>query len=69
MRKEFADYPKYKENYIRAFDRMLNKRRALGKKFLPQDLQTGEEVMRWWLGENPKQITIDDILKEATNER
>ena len=28
---EFARYPKYKENYIRAFERMLQHRRELGK--------------------------------------
>lgn len=64
QRKQFNDYPKYKENYIRAFDRMLEARRAKGKPFIYKgmELQTGEEVMRWWLGENPKQVTFDDII-------
>ena len=64
MIREFQDYPKYRENYIKAFDRMLKKRRAVGKRFLQSDLKTGEEVMRWWLGENPNQIRIEDILNE-----
>lgn len=62
MKKEFNDYPKYKENYIRAFDRMLEARRAKGNPFMHDEYQTGEEVMRWWLGENPKQVTFDDII-------
>lgn len=64
QRKQFNDYPKYKENYIRAFDRMLEARRAKNKPFIYKgmELQTGEEVMRWWLGENPKQVTFDDII-------
>ncbi|MCQ2308052.1 MAG: hypothetical protein MJ000_10915 [Bacteroidales bacterium] len=28
-------------------------------------LETGEQVMRWWLGENPKQVTFDDLEKEG----
>ena len=63
MKKEFQDYPVYKKNYIKAFDRMLAKRRAEGKSFLRCDLQTGEEVMRWWLGENPQQVRIEDLLE------
>jgi len=66
MNREFRDYPIYKQNYIKAFDRMLAKRRAEGKSFLKCDLQTGEEVMRWWLGENPNQVRIEDILKGET---
>ena len=62
MRREFADYPKYKLNYIRAFDRMLKARIANG---LPSgEWRNGEDVFKWWLGENPKQVTFDDILNE-----
>lgn len=66
QRLEFADYPKYKENYIRAFDRMLKRRRELGK---PTEWKTGEEVFAWWLGENPKQVIFDDLLKETITEK
>ena len=45
QKKELELYPKYKENYIRAFDRMLkNLDHATTWK-------TGEDVMKWWLGE------------------
>ena len=60
MKAEFARYPKYKEAYIRAFDRMLEKRKADG---LPTKWINGEQVMRWWVGDDPNQITIDDYLK------
>lgn len=60
MKAEFARYPKYKEAYIRAFDRMLEKRKADG---LPTKWISGEQVMRWWVGDDPNQITIDDYLK------
>lgn len=64
-REQFARYPKYKLNYIRAFDRMLESRHKKGLPYRKYEFRNGEEVFRWWLGENPKQITIDDILEEV----
>ena len=57
MKREFALYPKYKENYIKAFDRMIKKRVADG---LPPVWNSGEECFTWWIGDNPNQITLDD---------
>ena len=68
MTKEFLDNPKYKENYIKAFDRMIANSRKRGTRVFLGDDTTGEDVMRWWLGENPKQVRIDDILSEVTND-
>ena len=66
MRKEFADYPKYKENYIKAFDRMIANRH---KKGLPCETFTdGQAVMTWWLNENPNQIRIEDLITEERTE-
>lgn len=45
--KEFKIYPRYKTNYIRAFNRMLANM-DLNK----CDWKTGEDVMEWWLGKN-----------------
>ena len=56
-KREFARYPKYKENYIRAFDRMLEQRKQKGMETV---WKTGEEVMSWWLEEDPDQLTIFD---------
>ena len=56
---EFARYPKYKENYIRAFDRMLIAREKAGK---PTQWKSGEEVFYWWIQENPNQIMFDEFL-------
>lgn len=59
MKREFAHYPKYKENYIRAFDRMLARRKERG---LPvQDMwKDGKSVMTWWVGDDPAQLTMFD---------
>ena len=56
---EFARYPKYRGNYVRAFDRMLKARIAAGLPIL--NWTSGESVMRWWLGEDPAQVTFEDL--------
>ena len=67
--KEFSDYPKYKNLYIKAFERMLIVRK---QKELPAIWQTGQEVFDWWIEEykhNVKgQMTIEDWLSEKRNE-
>ena len=59
--KEFADFPKYKQMYIDAFDRMLEVRKARGK---GGKWQTGEEVFLWWMEDEniPGQMTLDDFI-------
>lgn len=42
--KEFADFPTYKQHYIRAFDEMLE-RNPKAKK----DWKDGEDVFNWWI--------------------
>ncbi|MEG0296793.1 MAG: phosphoadenosine phosphosulfate reductase family protein [Clostridium sp.] len=49
--KELDMYPKYREAYIRAFDRMIARRLKLGKSC---DWKNGQEVMDWWLQKNKK---------------
>lgn len=57
QKRDFARYPKYKENYITAFDKMVKARKRDGMK---TEWNSGEEVMHWWLGENPNQLTMFD---------
>ena len=47
-KKEFADHPKYKTLYIKAFDRMIEHRKASG---LDVVWDTGEQVFDWWMEE------------------
>lgn len=61
MKREFALYPKYQENYIRAFDKMIARRRERG---LEISWNTGEECFAWWIGENPAQMSFDDLYDE-----
>lgn len=59
--KEFADFPKYKQMYICAFDRMIEVRKQKGK---ATKWKTGEEVFLWWMEDKnvPGQMTIDDFI-------
>ena len=45
---ELEKYPKYKQAYMRAFDRMLKQRKSKG---LDDQWKTAEDVMKWWLRE------------------
>ena len=46
---------------------MLLERKKNGKE--ASTWETGEEVMSWWVGDNPAQITIDDYMKIMRNQR
>lgn len=54
----FRLYPKYKFNYIRAFDRMIKARKDHG---LPVIWNSGEECFMWWMEEDPNQLSIFDF--------
>lgn len=43
---EFERYPKYRNLYLKAFEKMLNDRKVAG---LDSDWTTAEEVMEWWI--------------------
>lgn len=61
---EFERYPKYKENYIKAFNRMINYPGYQGK------FTSGDEVFRWWMGEDLAQLRFEDLqeLQELQDE-
>lgn len=56
MKRDFAKYPKYRDNYIRAFDKMLLE--------MPDEKEvtwrTGLDVYKWWVGDDPNQLTLFD---------
>lgn len=55
---EFAMFPVYKQNYIRAFDRMLEERKARNKD--TAYFENGADVFHWWMedGVSPGQIVL-----------
>lgn len=53
---EFNMYPKYKDLYIRTFDKMIEARKAAGLEIRNKSWKTGYDVFLWWMEENPNQI-------------
>lgn len=49
MLKEFKDFPTYKANYIKAFEKMIEVRKKRG---LENKWKTGQEVFDWWIGKD-----------------
>lgn len=69
--KELEMYPKYKQNFINAFQRMLDRRRERGKDDITgkkglHKWTDGEAVYKWWIGDDSieGQTTIYDFLEE-----
>lgn len=60
--KELNDYPKYKLNYIKAFERMQkrNVEKGINNKYA---MSNGQEWFEWWIGNNPKQVKLEDIIE------
>ena len=58
MKKDLIGYPKYRDNYLRAFKRMLEARDKAGL-----DNRVGwnspEDVMMWWVGDDPRQVRFE----------
>ena len=48
MKRDFKRFPKYKQMYLNAFERMLAEREKRGN---PSDWETAKEVMYWWMGD------------------
>lgn len=63
---ELEKYPKYKQNYIKAFERMLKKRKALGKDDTKGHWKDAESTYKWWIGDNSLegQMDIFDFMGE-----
>lgn len=51
QKRELELYPKYRDNYVRAFNKMLETRKRKGKE---TQWKNGEEVLKWWVGETVK---------------
>ena len=60
---EFIIWPKYKQSYIRAFDRMLEMKRMAGKS---GNWQTGVDVFNWWMENDvlPGQEVLEEFRED-----
>lgn len=57
MKLDFVRYPKYRDNYLRAFGRMLKARETAGLD--NNSWESPEAVMMWWVGDNPLQMSFE----------
>lgn len=57
---ELEAYPKYKNLYLKAFEKMLDARREKGLP-IPPHWETADMVMSWWLQEASKEYTETEI--------
>lgn len=68
MEREFARYPKYKELYIKAFEKMLKRRKEAGKDDTTGNWASANDVFNWWIGYDilPGQVSFfeDEIEEE-----
>jgi phosphoadenosine phosphosulfate reductase len=62
QREVLEKFPKFRDAYIRAFDRMIAGRIEAG---LPTEWENGEEVMEWWT--SVKRDTVDESQLEFTD--
>ena len=60
MKSDFERWPKYKKQYIRSFEKMLESRRAAG---LVNKCQTGQDVFDWWIQDEHEQTPIEEIIE------
>lgn len=74
--RDFRRWPMYKDMYIRAFERMMEVRRAKGRpawRAGGQDLDTAtaRDIFRWWMEENslPGQMEIEDLIGDDTDDK
>lgn len=60
--KEFADYPKYKDAYIKSFDRMISEikidieKKGRKKEDALKNWADGEAVFNWWIEEGKRNV-------------
>lgn len=57
MKLDFVRHPKYRDNYLRAFGRMLKARETAGLD--NNSWESPEAVMMWWVGDNPLQMSFE----------
>lgn len=57
--RDIATFPRYKELYIKAFDKMLKLRKEAGKNDTYGSWTDGEGVFKWWIEDK----TIEGQMK------
>lgn len=64
MKRDFAKYPGYKKRYIDAFDKMQKRLLSEGKRPFRDASCTGVDIYKWWVGDDPDQLSFFDEIEE-----
>lgn len=67
--RDIATFPRYKELYIKAFDKMLKLRKEAGKNDTYGSWTDGEGVFRWWIEDTTVPGQIEFNFPKIENER
>lgn len=59
MKRDLIKYPKYRDQFLRTFDKMLKRREEKGLKNSPK-WKDAPSVLMWWVGDNPLQQRLFD---------
>ena len=59
---DFEKYPKYKQLYINAFDKMLQQHPNKEHRY---SWQNGIDVFNWWIGIDENQMNLNELLEEG----
>lgn len=65
MIRDFERYPKYKENYLRCFDRMMQNRKDRGL-HSKMKWESGLDIFNWWIREADKPTNELTLFEEDT---
>ena len=57
MKANLCRLPKFRDNYLRAFARLINNRKEKGLP-LGEKWKDARSMMMWWVGDNPLQLSI-----------
>lgn len=61
MKEDLVQYPKYRDNYLRAFSRLIKARKDAGLPPFGIDIygeMNAKQIMMWWVGDDPRQLSL-----------
>lgn len=57
-KKEFERWPRYKDRYLKSFDRLVQLRKDMGKEL--KDFKTGQQLFDWWMNDFSRPYAQND---------
>lgn len=61
MKRDMERWPKYYQNYLRAFDKTIKNNKVDGKEY-KRTFSNAQEMMDWWIGDNNKKFKSPSLF-------